>query len=120
MRLERSQVVVDLLAGQPDAFGEHRRRTWLRELGQQARAHRIECDDRSSRVLDELDVQHGPQRTTDKLLCQRFIARRADLLVVEHVQVRLLAGVERPDLARGDGSLQGRSNAPAVVSAAQR
>jgi len=54
-------VVVDLLAGQPDAFGEHRRRTWLRELGQQARTHRIECDDRSGRVLDDLNVQHGPQ-----------------------------------------------------------
>jgi len=33
----------------------------LRELTQQARAHRIERDVRPGRVLDDLDIQHGPQ-----------------------------------------------------------
>ena len=57
--LERAQVVVDLLAGQPDPAGERRGRRRLGELGQQPRPHRVQRDDRGGGVLDHLDVQHA-------------------------------------------------------------
>ena len=59
--LERAQVVVDLLAREPEALGERRGRRRLGQLGQQARTHRVEGHHRGGRVVDHLDVDHEPQ-----------------------------------------------------------
>jgi aryl-alcohol dehydrogenase-like predicted oxidoreductase len=50
VRLERAQVVVDLLARQPDPRGQRRRRGGLGQLAQQPRAHGIERDDGGGRL----------------------------------------------------------------------
>ena len=44
VRLERAQVVVDLLARNPDPRGQRRGRAGLAQLGQQPGAHRVQRD----------------------------------------------------------------------------
>ena len=57
--LQLAQVVVDLLPGQPDPVGQHRRRRGLAQLGQQAGPRRVERDRGDSRILDHRDVHHA-------------------------------------------------------------
>ena len=78
VRLERPQVVVHLLARQPDACGDPRSRCRSnREFGQQACAHRIECHRRRTRVFDDVEVSHPSQLAFDKTICQGGAPRTA-------------------------------------------
>jgi hypothetical protein len=74
--LERSQVVVRLLAGQPDALGERARRPGLCQLGEQAGADRVERGLGGGGVVDDGDVVLGPQPLTEILICQDLLSRR--------------------------------------------
>ena len=68
--LERAQVVVGLLAGQADALGERRRRTRLRQLGQDPRPDRVQEGPCRRGVVDGFDVEHGGDQSLDKMFCQ--------------------------------------------------
>ena len=59
VRLERLQVVVDLLAGEADPAGERRGRRRLDAARQQPGPDRVERDCGGGGVLDHLDVVHG-------------------------------------------------------------
>ena len=56
--LEGAQVVVDLLAGQPEPVPEGGRGAGLGQLGEQPGAHGVERRLRGGRVLDDRDVEH--------------------------------------------------------------
>jgi hypothetical protein len=73
VRLERAEVVVHLLAREPDARRERRRRAGLRQLGQEARANRIERHHRRGGIIDDFEVGddfHGGHWTIDNFCCQ--------------------------------------------------
>ena len=68
--LERAQVVVDLLTGDPDPRGQRCRRGGLDELRQQPAANGIEGAGRRRRIGDDFDVEHESIVTLDKKSCQ--------------------------------------------------
>ena len=70
VELERPEVVVDLLAGDPEAGGQRRRRRRLGQLGEQPGADGVERHDGGGRALDHLDVVHGRIVPLDKIVCQ--------------------------------------------------
>ena len=68
--LERLEVVVELLAGDPHPGSEGSRGSRLRELGEQPGPRRVERDRGGRRVLDDLHVLHRGHRRLDNLVCQ--------------------------------------------------
>ena len=79
VRFERVEVVVDLLAGDPDAACEGPGRRGLGELGEQQGPHRIERHRGGGRVLDHFHVAHGGHPALDDFSCQAriWISRRS-------------------------------------------
>ena len=70
VRLERLQVVVDLLAGDAHPGREGSGGARLHELGEQPGAGRVERDRGGRRVLDDLDILHRRHPRLDNLVCQ--------------------------------------------------
>ena len=71
MTLERLEVVVDLLAGEPDGGGQHGGRSRLGQLSQQPGADGIQAGLCGGRVVDHSNALHVLQRATDKKICQQ-------------------------------------------------
>ncbi len=59
MPLELPQVVVDLLSGQAQPWGEHGGRVGFHQLSQQPGPDRIERDLRRGRVLNHRHIEHA-------------------------------------------------------------
>jgi hypothetical protein len=68
--LQRPQVVVRLLSGEPDACRERARGSGLGKLGEQAATDRVERSLGGGRVVDDGDIVHGPHFLTDNFRCQ--------------------------------------------------
>lgn len=58
MRLERVQVLVDLLPSQADPRRQRSRRGGRGKLGEESASHRPQGHRRRRRVIDDLDVEH--------------------------------------------------------------
>ncbi len=58
VRLQRVQMVVDLLASQADPRGQRRRRGGRGQLGEESASHRLQGYGRRRRIIDDLDVEH--------------------------------------------------------------
>jgi hypothetical protein len=57
-RLQRVQVVVDLLPSQADPRGQRRRRRGNGQLGEESTPHRLQGHRRRRRIVDDLDAEH--------------------------------------------------------------
>src|SRR6266542_5390848 len=68
--LERPQVVVHVLAWEPELAGEHRRGCWFGELGEEPRSDGVERYLGDGRVLDHREIQHVVHAGTETLSCQ--------------------------------------------------
>src|SRR5262249_25821504 len=58
VRLQRMQMVVDLLPSQADPRGQRRRRGWNGQLGEESTPHGLQGHRRRRRIIDDLDVEH--------------------------------------------------------------
>src|SRR5262249_24494187 len=58
VRLQRVQMVVDLLPGQADPRGKRRRRGRRDELGEESTPHGLQGHRRRRRIIDDLDGEH--------------------------------------------------------------
>ncbi len=58
VRLQRVQMVVDLLPSQADPRGQRRRRGGRGQLGEESTPHGLQGHRRRRRIIDDLDVEH--------------------------------------------------------------
>ena len=58
VRLQRVQMVVDLLPSQADPRGQRRRRGGRGQLGEEPTPHGLQGHRRRRRIIDDLDVEH--------------------------------------------------------------
>ena len=70
MRFERSQVVVDFLAGNSQACGECRGRGGFDQRRQKLALHGFDRNRRRGRILDDVHVEHAHNQTIDRFYCQ--------------------------------------------------
>ena len=68
MRFERSQVVVDFLAGNSQACGERRGRGGFDQRRQKLALHGFDRNRRRGRILDDVHVEHAHNQTIDRFL----------------------------------------------------
>jgi hypothetical protein len=76
VRLEDAEVVVELLAGDPDPLCQCRGGCRLGQFGEQAGADGVEGHDGGCGVVDDFDVEHhGAEDRIDKKSCQEIASR---------------------------------------------
>src|SRR5262249_4044211 len=73
MRLQRAQMVVDLLPGQADPGAESRRGGGCGQVGQEATPDRLQSHRRRRRIVDHLNVDHEGDGIIDNFCCQSRI-----------------------------------------------
>ena len=72
MGFEGAQVVVELLARDPEARGERRGRGRAGQLGEEPAPDGVEGDRRGGRIVDDVDVEHGTSLALTNFLVNRI------------------------------------------------